>query len=417
MRYSHLIISILFSILPLLFSGCAGKSGAPGPVRIDKSLPQPSLNGYLSDTNAIAFEWKPISDHRVMGIRIYRDNPGTDDRKVYRIATVEDTLHTHYVDTDLTPATKYRYRFTTYDSKGQESMPNKTFSAKTLPLPEPVSFFTATKELARSAKLIWRPHPDLRITGYRIERLDPGDEHFHSIEVIRGRLNAEYIDHDLGDDLIYRYRVSAIDFNGQQTAPSKVVTVSTKPLPQPPKQLQAQSGGIRSIPLQWEPSGSKDVVYYNVYRSDSRYGSFDYRAKIVSTRFTDKTQKDGERYFYYVTAVDKDGLESLASATVTADTKAPPNAPRLLSVSYTGDAVVVRWESGDPRTQSYILAKTTHTGWFESKKALFKNLKNTTFTDANIVKGQEYSYAVLAVDANGLISEPSESKTVLPEAQ
>ena len=74
--------------------------------------------------------------------------------------------------------TAYHYRFTTFDAKGRESMPDKTVTAKTLSLPEPVSYVTATKELARSAKVLWRPHPDLRVTGYTIERLDPGDKAF-----------------------------------------------------------------------------------------------------------------------------------------------------------------------------------------------------------------------------------------------
>jgi len=417
MKRSTLIASALFSTLTLLISGCAGKPGPAEPVAIDKTLPQVSINGFLSDTDAIAFEWKPAADPRVKGIHIYRDNPGSGDDKIYRIATVDDTLRTHYVDTGLVPSTTYRYRFTTVDAKGRESMPDRTISAKTLSLPEPVSYFTATKELARSAKLLWRPHPDLRVTGYVIERLDPDEKTFHRVSHVQGRLNAEYIDHDLEDNSVYRYRIVASTFNGIKTAPSAVVTVATKPLPLPPKQLRASQGGIRTIALNWQPSPNKDIAYYKVYRASSDYGYYDYRAKVATTTFTDKTEEDGAHYFYKVAAVDKDGLESLSSETAEGSTLPAPGAPKLTGISLHENAVVIRWEATDPRTAGYELIKTTRSGWFDSKEAVIRNIKTTSFTDANIAKGHEYSYRVIAVDANGLRSEPSESETIVLEAQ
>jgi fibronectin type 3 domain-containing protein len=417
MKQSILIASALFSTLILLISGCAGKPGPAEPVAIDKTLPQVSINGHLSDADAIAFEWKPVTDPRVLGVRIYRDNPGSKDEKIYRIATIDDTLRTHYVDNDLAPSTTYRYRFTTVDAQGRESMPDKTIKAKTLSLPEAVSYFTATKELARSAKLLWRPHPDLRVSGYEIERLDPGEKNFHWVNSVQGRLNAEYIDHDLEDNNVYRYRIVARTFNGKKTAPSSVVTVATKPLPLPAKALKASRGNIRTVNLNWQPSPNKDIAYYKVYRASSENGYYSYRAKVTNTFFTDNTEEDGVHYFYKVAAVDKDELESLPSEIAEGSTLPVPGAPKLTGVSLQGDAVVIRWKGTDPRTVGFELLKTTRSGWFDSKETVIRDIKTTSFTDANIAKGHEYSYRVIAVDANGLRSEPSESETIILEAQ
>jgi len=358
-----------------------------------------------------------VSDPRVVGVRIYRDNPGEKDKKIYRIATIGDTLHTHYIDSGLLPETTYRYRFTTLDAQGRESMPNRTIAAKTLGLPEPVSYFTATKELARSAKLLWRPHPDLRIVGYEIERLDPGEKSFHRIGSVDGRLNAEYIDRDLDDSSIYRYRIVAVSFDGKKSAPSEEVSVSTKPLPLPPKQLNAGNNGIRTIALSWEASPNKDIAYYKVYRADSPDGYFSYRAKVDRTSFTDKTDEDGARYFYKVTAVDQDGLESPSGEAVAGTTKAAPEAPELLGLAVSDNAVVIRWKSRDPRTRSYELHKSTSSGWFDTNETVIRDIRMTTYTDANIAPGTEYEYAVVAVDKDGLKSAPSESKSVMIEEQ
>ena len=416
MRRSTLIASLLFSILTLFFSGCVGRPQPAEPVATDKTLPQVHINGYLSDTHAIAFEWKPVTDPRIIGVRIYRDAPGSDDKALYRIAAIDNTLQTHYIDQDLTPATRYRYRFTTVDAQGRESMPHKTITAKTLSLPEPVSFFTATKELARSAKLIWRPHPDLRVTGYEIERKDPDEEHFALVDHLEGRLNAEYIDSDLDDNKLYRYRIVALTGDGERTAPSKIVTVSTKPLPIAPQHVNASKGEIAQIRLEWSPSATKGINYYNVYRAEKKDGYYEYHAKVARTRFTDKTQQDGVRYFYKVTAVDKDGLESLPSTPVAGTNKAAPAAPELLGLSVNENAVVIRWKPTDKRAVAYEIDKQTHSGWFDTKKARISNIKTTSFTDVNVVPGRTYEYAVIAVDADGMKSDPSASKTITPEA-
>ncbi|MHC3993899.1 hypothetical protein ACXWTF_03665 [Thiomicrolovo sp. ZZH C-3] len=417
MRRSPLIVSALFSTLTLLISGCVGEPAPAEPVAIDNTLPQVSINGYLSDTAAIAFEWKPVKDPRVKGVHIYRDTPGGEDNKLYRIAAIEDTLRTHYVDTGLQPATTYRYRFTTVDAKGRESMPDNTVAAKTLSLPEPVSYFTATKELARSAKLLWRPHPDLRVEGYEIERLDPGEKSFHWIARIDGRLHAEHIDHDLDDDSVYRYRILARTFSGEKSAPSAVVTVATKPLPLPPSQLSAGRGAIHKVDLQWQPSPNKGIVYYKVYRAEREDGYYSYRAKVARTAFTDKVDENGARYFYKIAAVDKDELESLPSEPAEGTTMAAPAVPELTGLALRNKAVVVRWKAQDSRAVGFELLKTTRSGWFDSKETVIRDIKTESFTDVNVSPGLEYSYKVIAVDANGLKSDPSASKTIVLEGQ
>ena len=415
MKRSIPLVSALISTIFLL-SGCTGQPRPADKVVIDKSLPKVTLNGYLSDTDAIAFEWKPLTDPRVKGVRIYRDNPDTNDTRFYRIATVDDRLKTHYLDRGLRPGTRYRYRFTAFDAKGHESVPKKTVTAKTLSLPAPVSFFTATQTLPRSAKLIWRPHPDLRVVGYEIQRLDPGEKTFHTIDEIDGRLHAEYIDRDLDDESLYRYRILARTFDGHTTAPSKTVTVSTKPLPLPPKNLKATRDGIRTVTVSWEPSPTKDIAYYRLYRARSADGAYRFLAKSVPTRYTDRVGENGARYFYKVSAVDKDGLESLKSEPAEGRTLPAPAAPKMLGARRTGDAVVIRWEPSDPRTVGYILIKKTKSGWLDTKEARFNDIKTTRFTDPNIVGGREYVYSVIAVDRHGLHSPPSEEASVVTEA-
>lgn len=406
-----LTASVLFLIL---FSGCATRPQPQEKVSIDKTLPQVQINGFLSDISAIAFEWKPLTDPRVKGIRIYRDTPSDGSGKLFRIAQVEGTLQTHFVDSGLTPATKYRYRFTTYDGGGKESLPDNTVTAATLENVEPVSFFTAAHSLARSAKLIWRPHTDLRVTGYAIERRDDKGSEFRTIDTIDGRLNAEYIDRGLDDGKIYRYRIRAVTFDGRRSAPTPDITVSTKPLPAPPANLQATKGGIGEITLSWDADAK--ARNYKIYRGRSQNGYYTYLAESQAPGFTDRPVENGMTYFYQVTGIDEDELESPRGKAAAGTTLAAPKPPVMNDVTLKEGAAVISWQPGDDRAERYTLVKTTKTGWLESSTGEFDDIKTTRFTDVNIVPGREYIYEVIAVDEHGLRSEPSEQRSVVPEA-
>jgi hypothetical protein len=65
-----------------------------------------------------------------------------------------------------------------------------------------------------------------------------------------------------------------------------------------------------SVDLSWNSSRSTDVVGYNVYRgTDGSYSRIN-AALEATTSYTDVTVNAGTTYYYVVTAVDGQGLES-----------------------------------------------------------------------------------------------------------
>ncbi len=47
----------------------------------------------------------------------------------------------------------------------------------------------------------------------------------------KGRLQAEFIDANLDDNVIYNYKVTAVTFDNINSMPSQIVKAQTKPLP------------------------------------------------------------------------------------------------------------------------------------------------------------------------------------------
>ncbi|MRI58611.1 MAG: hypothetical protein C6H99_03785, partial [Epsilonproteobacteria bacterium] len=174
----------------IFLAGC-GVQPKPAKPKVDTSLPTVTKIRTLSDITSIALEWTPVYDERVDGYYLYRGEKG---KKLTRIATIDDRYSSHYIDKKLKPDTLYLYRMSTFTKDGVESRPSDVVEAKTLPIPESVTFFKAIDHLPREVKLIWRPHPYERVEWYIIERSEPGKREWKKIAQIKGRLNAEYID-------------------------------------------------------------------------------------------------------------------------------------------------------------------------------------------------------------------------------
>lgn len=74
-----------------------------------------------------------------------------------------------------------------------------------------------------------------------------------------------------------------------------------------------------SVDLAWTASNSTALQGYNVYRSGTTGGPYTKISSTLSTAtllFTDTSPQSGQKYFYVVTAIDVNGLESTASTEV-----------------------------------------------------------------------------------------------------
>jgi uncharacterized protein len=282
----------------------------------------------------------------------------------------------------------------------------------------PVSFFQAVGNMPRSAKLLWRPHPNGKINGYIIERQDATDQKWNAIATITGRLNAEFIDHELKDSQVYNYRIKATTFDKLTTEASEMSKVITKPLPSEIRNITSTNDLPRAIKLGWEASSITDLSHYNLYRSSTPNGSFEYHVKLETTTFTDNITEDGKFYFYKITAVDKDGLESLLSSVATqGSTLSKPQAPIAYEGKIVNKAVDLQWKNSDPRTISYTVVKTTKTSWVTRESIDINNITGTTFHDGDIKADTGYLYQIVSVDKNGIRSLPTEAIELSYEAK
>jgi len=228
MRRSNLIRSGIVLITMFFSEGCTDPQSLV-TLGVDSSLPAIRQVNVLVEKTSVGFEWPAIKNPKVKGINIYRATPGKGSKqKFYKIATISDRFATHYVDRDVQPSHRYLYTLTTYDLL-HESPHGKIIRVQTPAAYKPVEFVKVYLRDSGVVKVLWKPHPNPRISGYIIQRrLAGGKDKWHFLATVSDRLMPEYIDNSVAKGFRYSYRVIARSSSGVLSTPSQSATILVK---------------------------------------------------------------------------------------------------------------------------------------------------------------------------------------------
>ncbi|EOX9269090.1 ferrous iron transporter A [Campylobacter upsaliensis] len=399
MRRFHL--SICLASLTLLFSACSvAELTTPKQTQLNENLPKVQSLKSISDLSNVAFEWEPLYSENIQGFYLYRSSEKEPQMKL--VATIKDKFQTHYVDTKLESGTKYQYMMKTFNEQGHFSEEGQVIEIATQPRPEPLAFVQAITNLPERIKLIWRPHTDLRVNAYIIEKKKVEDKKFAKIGEVKNRLSAEFIDEVKANEN-FLYRVSALTFDGVQSEPSEVLNSTSKALPPEITHLSASNDLNGKIMLSWDAPVYEDFSYFKIYATSSSFLPFTLLAKTDKNSYEDIVQGAGESKQYKITMVDKDGLESpMPKKGVEGKTLGLPASPSIILAQITSEGIVLEWADNDNRAVEYEVKR-----YGGEQNAVFKGIKEKRLRDIKALAGVEYSYEVIAIDELGQRSAPS----------
>jgi fibronectin type 3 domain-containing protein len=135
---------------------------------------------------------------------------------------------------------------------------------------------------------------------------------------------------------------------------------------------------------------------------------YSYIAKTKDTQYEDLINENGKSYYYYVTTVDKDGLESPRQKNAVIGSSLPmPDTVFITSSNYDINGIKITWKSRDNRVVKFSVIKE-----YKGKKKIYTGITSTSFVDNDVVKGVEYKYNVIAIDKYGLASKESENVVI-----
>lgn len=409
------ISTILLGVLITLFSGCFSQDmslpsfGAPSfslsKKQLDRNLPTVQHVKIKTSLSQVALEWKPIHDRQISGYRILR-NDGKGGFKLIKV--INDPYIAHYTDSNLQQNKFNNYLVSAYTNDGRVSMPISARVPRTNKPLAAVPFATAVSALPNRVKILWRIHPDERISSYLVQKQAHKSNSWRTIATVDKRLSVEYIDTDVKPGIQYSYRVLARTAEGILSPPSQVVSGASKRLPPPITGVMATTNLAKKVEIIWQASPIADAAFYRIYASDFADGLYTFIAKTKATHYTDRFDRNGATRFYKISVMDKDGLESSHGKPTKGATIGFLRAPNITVARIINNRVEIQWTKTDPRTVSYIIYKKYWDGW-RPKKIKIIDFKETMFIDSKIRPDTTYTYYVIAVDKNGIPSAPSRS--------
>ena len=284
--------------------------------------------------------------------------------------------------------------------------------------------------------LKWEPLLVGDVGGYLVERASERDGLFEQLARIPGRLTTTFIDRktvpedtpvsaaldgepiqsesqESQDGITWFYRVRAYSSAGNPASRVSALAVATTALPpEAPEDLRAYSRQPRAVPLSWRASEDPNVVGYRVERSPTGSGPFELLAEIDGrhqTIYVDRGLGDLRVFYYRVIAVNAAGGLGVANTEpVRAVTKPEPLPPiGLRTVDQRLGANDLAWERNvEEDIVGYRLYRTLEGA---DSPTLIASLSDdeTTATDAAVAAGQWVSYTLVAIDRDGLESDPA----------
>ncbi|ANV97584.1 hypothetical protein BBW65_01615 [Helicobacter enhydrae] len=394
-----LIKSIFCIFLGIGFSGCVGFFMMKST--LDLALPVIDEVQVIPDVSSIAFEWKRVKNKSVEGFAIFRQEA---DGAFECIEIIKDSAVTHYIDKGLKPESVYAYQFATIGADYTISRKSKTIRVKTSFI-DPVEGLYAQSDEPRMVKLIWAPHRNPSVEKYIIEKKIQGE--WKAIGSVPSRLLPEYIDRELSDGTKYEYRIVGVSFEGDYSKYSESVSATTKYPPKPIENLEASNDVPNLIVLKWKPLQTKDLSKYAIYASRQEKKGFEKIAEVENTRYEFHTEENGERWFFKVVAVDRDGIQgSLNLVPVSGNSLVPPAQPNIKSYQVQNGVGVIEWTATNTQrvNKIYIYRKS---GLGDPIRFVLEDYVNQ-WEDKDMQKGVKYTYWVEFVDVNGIKSESSQ---------
>ena len=157
----------------------------------------------------------------------------------------------------------------------------------------------------------WNGNTDSDLAGYKLYR---GTNTENLMVLADVGMVTSYLDTDVTNDSTYYYAVTAYDFDNNESEYSDVIKAIPTIRPEAPSDITFRFDS-RSIMLMWNLPDIERIAGINIYRSETADMKSPRRFKRYtnSLAFTDRNLLAGKTYYYALTVVDTNQIESFFS--------------------------------------------------------------------------------------------------------
>ena len=388
------------------FSALSDPLNVTTPSGPDTEAPTVPTGLATSDvqTTQVSLIWNPSTD-----------NVGVVDYDVYRGGTLlaSNVVGTSYTDMGLLPEALYQYAVLARDAAGNVSaLSSPTLDVTTLADTDPPSVpgnLRTTDVQFTSVSLAWDASIDnLGFVEYEVYR--------DGVIIVSNWSDTSYIDTTVVPGTSYIYTVRAFDLNGLSSL-SDPLNVNVPPDVDPPTvptNVTATDVQTTQVSLSWDASTDNvGVVAYEVYRDGGLHASLE-----NVTTFTDTLGvSPNGTYEYRILAIDAAANLSALSDPLNVTTPAvpdveSPSAPaNLMATEVLSNSVTLVWDASTDNVG------VTGYAVYRDTVLLAPVGTVTTYVDTTVTPSATHTYTVVARDAAGNFSTPSDPlDVVIPSA-
>ncbi|MCE5251016.1 fibronectin type III domain-containing protein [bacterium] len=413
MSRNTLLIVCIFSALAALY-GCSS-STSNNSVDVT-SPPVPAELTIKSMENGTVFlTWSPVKDDELKGYYVYwNEGAEVDTLTSHKLFSESANAAITGLKSDIT----YYFAVSSIDESDNESSLSVQVTGKyqdkndTTPPPVPLNLQLSAIGNG-SASLVWTPITVDDLKGYNVywrggAKADPLSANRKFVE------NSSVTIINLDYEIIYYFAVSAVDKNGNESALSN--QVNGKPLnttsPSPPANINisAVNDIIPKINVFWSENTEPDIKHYNIYRAQTSTGledsSSSYVTSVTQEYYVDVNVEVGVRYYYRISAVDKENWESTPSSIVSDLVLPPVSLVSPINYQYIGDHPQFTWEPVEGATKYVLFLTSSRIGgeiWYTEVN---KNTTQVTYAgNVTLISGNTYYWRVGAITIKEINSE------------
>ncbi len=377
--------------------------------------PEPPVNVRVTaGAKKIRISWGNSDPKNVAGFKVFRAG---DEGGPYTLLNI--VSETTFVDENLPLNETVYYKVKAVNKGSLESDFSNAVRGRVVTGPPP-PILLLTEPDVKSAHLKWRSRPGTDVAHFRLYRKEINEKEFKEVMTFPAG-NLEYQDRGLKDDATYHYALSAIDQSGAESDMSSVLDVKTLRVPEG---LRAEIGKIMKINLSWEMHPSQVIEGYNLYRATERAGDYRLINKIrnrsMNNYLDTERMGDATTYWYRVSALNRDGVETDKSQEVSGTTRGKPPVPEGLTAKNSEPRrVSLRWvpiKSPEDEIKGYfILRSMNERGQYLSIADISgANVDNYIDKDPPLKDNTTYYYAIASYNSAGIqstLSVPVSSTT------
>ncbi|KAB8033734.1 LysM peptidoglycan-binding domain-containing protein [Fluviispira multicolorata] len=346
--------------------------------------PEPPKLSISLKKGYVQLKWKTKNNFKAFKYEILKAN-----NAIKNFTSIQQNYtQTIFNDKEITPGSSYFYKIRIY-YENKIIVYSNIVKTET-PQLKPKLFGSLLKN---SIKLSWTSSQGNKSLKYEIKRsFEKGNNY---TQIAKDIVDNYYFDSSIQKGFTYYYIVSVYD---EENSMIQTNEVKVSALPATPNNFIAEFDLNNNLKLSWSIEEGNNSLKYILSRSLKSKQEYEIiQDNLKEKSVIDYSAQKGQKYFYIITAIDKNGnLQDSSEISIIT----PPQTPANFKAELVGNVINLQWDEYKSNIEKHYIIKRTSIK-DEDYLILDDNINGNSFVDNSILPQETYTYILIAENESG----------------